>query len=61
MSTLTQDEQDKGRNAVQCLEGFLLAMKKHGRISNDEKTLTFIWLKKIGDIFDGANRGTEKD
>ena len=31
MSTLTQDEQDKGRNAVQCLEGFLLAMKKHGR------------------------------
>jgi hypothetical protein len=64
MSNLTEDEQDKGRNAVQCLEGFIVNMRKNGRITEDEKTLMFIWLKKIGDIFDGCktfNKGEQHE
>jgi hypothetical protein len=55
VSHLTEKEQDEGRNAVQSLKGFILRLKKDSRITNDEKTLVYIWLKRIGDIFDGCS------
>lgn len=51
MALLTQDEQHDGRNAVQCLEGFMRRLKKENRINDQEQILCFVWLKKIDRIF----------
>ena len=52
MAILTHDEQDRVRNPVLCLAGYILGLKNTGRITNTEKEMCFRWLEKISAVFD---------
>ena len=52
MAHLTPEEQHNGRNSVQCLEGFILKLRKSDRITQKEKEMCFRWLEKISAVFD---------
>ena len=59
MSQLTLDEQHEGRNAVLCLKDFTKQLRKSNRISDQECTLSLVWIERIGKIFDGCKHGKD--
>lgn len=50
MAFLTPEQQHNSRNALQCLQGFLLHLCKVKKITEKEKELAYQWLKKLDDV-----------
>jgi hypothetical protein len=56
MSTLTNEEQHEGRNAVLCLKDLIRQLRKSKQISDQNGELAMIWIKKIDKIFTECNK-----
>lgn len=49
---------DKARNGILCLKDFIRQLKKSDRITDQEKSLCFVWLQNICNFMDRKEKGS---
>ena len=52
MVKLNHDEQHEIRNAIQCLKGLVVKLRKIKRLTDQDKMLFYVHLKKICDVIE---------